>query len=480
MNICCIIPIKHISERFPGKNYRPFQNKPLFQIILDKLLRCKIISTIVIDTNSPVVKKILEKEYQNKTNIILYHRPQHLCGNTVSTNTLLENVISALHLDYDIYLQTHVTNPLLTISTIEKCINTFQKQSKNGYDSLMTVKKIQNRFYTLTKNNKVHPINHNLDELIPTQQLDPLYEENSCLYIFTKYTLFQRHHRVGYNPYLYIMSSIESIDIDYESDFVTAESLYKTLQWKNDKIVLITGCDGGIGTELCKTFQKKGWTIVGTSDKKMERSDFTDFFLRADLNDVSSAEHIISEIKNRYNRLDCIIHNAAVQICKPVETYSTDDWKKTFQINVFVIQQLVQESLEMLKQSKGNIVNISSIHSSISSEHISCYAASKASVVALTRNLCLELGKYKIRVNCISPGAVQTPMLHQGLLRNHEKGSIDELLEQLKTKHVLGEIGEPFEIANLVEFVANDENGRFLNGSNIVIDGGVTTKLSTE
>ena len=79
----------------------------------------------------------------------------------------------------------------------------FQKQSKNGYDSLMTVKKIQNRFYTLTKNNKVHTVNHNPNELIPTQQLDPLYEENSCLYIFTKYTLLQRHHRVGYNPYLH-------------------------------------------------------------------------------------------------------------------------------------------------------------------------------------------------------------------------------------------------------------------------------------
>ena len=119
-----------------------------------------------------------------------------------------------------------------------------------------TLAKIQNRFYTLTQNNKVHTVNHNLNELIPTQHLDPLYEENSCLYIFTKYTLFQRHHRVGNNPYLYIMSNTESIDIDYESDFVMAESLYKTLQWKNDKIVLITGCDGGIGTELCKTFQK--------------------------------------------------------------------------------------------------------------------------------------------------------------------------------------------------------------------------------
>ena len=476
MKICCIVPIKHNSERVPGKNYRSFNGKPLFEIIVEKLLKCNMISTIVIDTNSPIIESAVQDKYKEK-NIILYRRPEHLWSGTTPTNVLIENVIQDLNLKFDLFIQTHVTNPLLSIETIKKCIETYKIQLEKGFDSLMTVKELRTRLYTKDKDEKVDALNHNPNELIPTQDLEPLYEENSCLYLFTKDTLFKRHHRVGYKPFLYVMSDIESMDIDYETDFIIAETLHKELEWKNEKVVLITGCSGGIGIELCHIFKRKGWIVVGTSRQEC-KSKFIDFSIVEDLSKEDAAKKIIKKIKDKYNRLDCIVHNAAIQICKSVEDYTLQDWMVTFQVNVFIIQQFVKESLDLLKKTKGNIINIGSVHSINTSEKISSYATSKAAIAGLTRNLCLDLGKHQIRVNSISPGAVDTPMLREGLLRGGD--DIDILLKKFKEKHILGDIGKPIEIAKLVEFIANDNNGRFLNGSNIIIDGGVSARLSTE
>lgn len=477
MKICCIVPIKHKSERVPGKNFRSFNGSPLFEIILKKLLSCSFINTIVVDTNSPIVVSILQEKY-NDTNIQIYHRPEHLWSGDTPTNVLLENVITELQLDHDFFLQTHVTNPLLSVQTIQACVETFLKQKNSGFDSLMTVKVLHTRLYT-KKDQTISALNHNPNELIPTQDLEPLYEENSCLYIFTKKILFERHHRVGHKPYLFCMSDIESVDIDYESDFIIAETLHRQLEWKNEKVVLITGCNGGIGKELCRQFKKKGWIVVGTCNTEQLNKN-VDLFILQDLLETNASKNIIHTLQTKYNQLDCIVHNAAIQICKPVYEYNRQDWEKTFQCNVFIVQQLVQDGLDLLKNSRGNVINIGSVHASQTSENIGCYASSKAALVGLTRNLALDLGKYGIRVNSISPGAIDTPMLRDGLLRDSTENNVDILMEKISNKHILGRVGQPIEIAKLVEFIANNENGSFLNGANLVMDGGVCSKLSTE
>ena len=220
MRKCIIIPIKHSSSRVPGKNYRDFNGEPLMKIVLSTIVQSKSLDTIVIDTNSDTVKSIL-KDY-NDERIIVYDRPEHLWDGNTPTNVLLENVIQDLNLDHEIILQTHVTNPLLTLDTIDKCISQFVEKEKDGYDSLFTVKQLQTRLYTL-ENGTVNALNHNPNELLPTQDLEPLYEENSCLYIFKREVLFQKHHRIGYKPFMFVMDDIESSDIDTETDFKLAE-----------------------------------------------------------------------------------------------------------------------------------------------------------------------------------------------------------------------------------------------------------------
>lgn len=219
MKIYAIVPIKHESTRVPGKNYRLMNNKPLFHYVLETLSRCPSISRIYVDTNSPIVKEGVKQFFPN---IVIYDRPKNLWSGDTSTNTLLMNIIDDLNLDADFYLQTHVTNPLLTSETVENAIKSFLSNSEKS-DSLFSVKRLQTRLYD--KEGK--DMNHNRFNLIPTQDLHPIYEENSCIYLFSKSSLFTYKSRISKNAMMYEMSDLESQDIDYEDDFILAEQLIK-------------------------------------------------------------------------------------------------------------------------------------------------------------------------------------------------------------------------------------------------------------
>ena len=223
MKIYAIIPIKHNSERVTGKNYREFNGKPLFYWIINTVLSSTYIDKIIIDTDSDTIKELVH-EYFNTERIILYDRPIHLHGGHIATNDLFINVIQSLQLDADYYFQTHTTNPLLKTSTIDNAIETFIEKKKEGYESLFSVKKHHTRFYDKSGND----MNHNRFELIPTQDLDPIYEENSCMYLFTKESILKYNARIAKKAYLYEMTDIESTDIDWPEDFNLAEILHQT------------------------------------------------------------------------------------------------------------------------------------------------------------------------------------------------------------------------------------------------------------
>ena len=340
------------------------------------------------------------------------------------------------------------------------------------------------------ENNTPEPVNHNPNELLPTQNLEPLYEENSCIYIFSKETLFKKKHRIGYNPTIFIMEDIESTDIDTETDFIVAKCLHKELILNkkcNNKLscykksVLVTGADGGIGTEICKKFKNEGWFVIGTSITTLCDNPNIDLYISADLTKSDSIRNLLTIINTKITKLDCLVNNAASQICKPIWEMDEVEWDLVFNCNIKAIYLFVKNALKLLKNNNANIINIGSVHSVSTSDKIAAYATTKAAIVGLTRNLAIELAQFNIRVNCISPGAIDTQMLKDGLLRGHSgKGTAEELIINLGKSHLLGKVGKPSDIANLVNFIANNENGKFLNGSNIIIDGGASIKLSTE
>ncbi len=221
--IVALLPMKGESERVPSKNIKTFNGKPLYRFVLDVLLKSKYIHKVVINTDSPLIKSDVSSNYAKK--VVLIDRDEEVCGNYVSMNNVIEQDINTV--EADIYIQTHSTNPLIKTETIDKALEKMIALIDGGKknDSIFSVSKIQKRFY----NKDASPMNHD-PKMLVTQHLEPIYEENSCFYIFTKDTFLTNEGRIGLKPFMYEIDKIESIDIDDPQDFVIAEALYKLLR----------------------------------------------------------------------------------------------------------------------------------------------------------------------------------------------------------------------------------------------------------
>jgi CMP-N-acetylneuraminic acid synthetase len=215
--IAALVPMRHESERVAGKNFRSFNGRPLYHYIIGTLLECPLISEISIDTDSPL---ILEDAEKNFPTVRLVRRPDHLTsGDTPMNEVLLYDVTQ---IEADFYLQTHSTNPLLRTETVTDAIETFLNKLPE-YDSLFSVTLVQSRFW----DERGRPIKHDPDVLLRTQDLPPVYNENSNIYIFSRKSLESRRNRIGEKPLMFEVDRFEAWDIDEELDFLAAEFLYK-------------------------------------------------------------------------------------------------------------------------------------------------------------------------------------------------------------------------------------------------------------
>ena len=218
--IAAIVPMRHHSVRVPGKNYRDFAGKPLFHYILHSLLACELIDEVVVDTDSPTIVESAKAHFPTVT---FLERPEHLRAGEIPMNDVLLHAVQQI--DADFYLQTHSTNPLLSTKSITRGVRTFLDQYPI-YDSLFSVTRLQTRLY----DGLSRAINHHPNILLRTQDLPPIYEENSCLYLFARETLERKHNRIGDRPYLLEIPPQEAQDIDREIDFRVAEFLYREYQ----------------------------------------------------------------------------------------------------------------------------------------------------------------------------------------------------------------------------------------------------------
>lgn len=214
--VAAVVPMRHQSERVPGKNYRMFAGRPLYYHIVSALLACPGLAEVIIDTDSPT---IMQDVAQSFPQVRILERPLHLRDGSTPMNDVLLNAVAQVQADF--YVQTHSTNPLLQAQTIQRAIDTLLANYP-VYDSLFAVTRVQSRLWdSLTR-----PVNHNPAILLRTQDLPPIYEENSNLYIFTRQTLKARHNRIGERPLMFEIDRLEAWDIDEELDFQVAEFLY--------------------------------------------------------------------------------------------------------------------------------------------------------------------------------------------------------------------------------------------------------------
>lgn len=217
-HIAAFIPMRHHSQRVPGKNYRPLAGKPLFHHIVETLLKVPEIRQVVVDTDSEPIMDGVRRSFPD---VKVIRRPEHLRADDVPMNDIL--LYDTSQIEADFYLQTHSTNPLLKPETISRAIQKFVSAYPE-YDSLFSVTRLQTRLYFPDG----RAINHNPRELMQTQDLPPVYEENSCLYLFTRDNLIKYHHRIGEKPLMFEIPAEEAWDIDEELDFTICDLLLRS------------------------------------------------------------------------------------------------------------------------------------------------------------------------------------------------------------------------------------------------------------
>ncbi len=246
------------------------------------------------------------------------------------------------------------------------------------------------------------------------------------------------------------------------------------------KIALITGVTSGIGYATALLYAKKGWHVIGVSRKEIDDIEGVHHYIQADVGVVSDIDKVFNEINSDEGRIDALVNNAAIQICKPVTRMDVKEWDLIMHTNLRSAFLFSKNSYPLMKERGGAIINVSSVHSQATSSNIAAYAASKGGLTSFTRALAIEFAPDNIRVNAVLPGAVDTPMLRSGLSREHVIGStIGDRLDCLAEKHLMRRIGKPEEIGEVILFLA-ESSSSYITGQTIVVDGGALARLSTE
>ncbi len=209
MKVVAIMPIKTNNERFPGKNTKLLGGKPLLQHELDNLLKIKDLDSVNVYCSDVAIKEVLPK------GVSFIQRPEYLDLPTANFTQIFENFMKEI--DADIYVYAHATAPFVTVQTMKQCIDAVVS---GEYDSAFCAVKLQDYLW---KNGE--PLNFNASDVPRTQDLEPIYQETSGVYVFTKDVFEKYHRRIGKKPYIKEVSFKEAVDIDYQEDFALAELL---------------------------------------------------------------------------------------------------------------------------------------------------------------------------------------------------------------------------------------------------------------
>jgi CMP-N-acetylneuraminic acid synthetase len=215
--VTAILPLRGTSQRVPGKNRRPLAGRPLFHHILETLFAVPDIAVVVVNSDDPAV---LDEAAAAFPGIHPMRRPAALSAPDTSMNAVLRDAVDRLPSAGGVLLQTHATNPFLTAATIAAALAAFRR-ARPERDSLFSVTRRQVRLWDAGG----RALNHDPARLLPTQDLPPVFEENSCLYLFTPRGLRTHGTRIGAAPLPFETPPLESLDIDEEADFILAEAL---------------------------------------------------------------------------------------------------------------------------------------------------------------------------------------------------------------------------------------------------------------
>lgn len=243
-----------------------------------------------------------------------------------------------------------------------------------------------------------------------------------------------------------------------------------------DKVVIVTGAGSGIGKSVAQSYAAKGAKVLIAEidialGKQTEELILTNggqaIFVRTDVSKETDIKELIEKTVKEYGSVDILINNAGVSKWESIFELEVEEWDHIINTNLRSVFLCSREVAKVMKNNDGgSIVNISSTRALMSEANSEAYAASKGGIVALTHALAVSLADYKIQVNCISPGWI-------------EIGDYSELRDIDHKQHLSGRVGQPEDIAKACLYLTNEGNN-FINGTNIVIDGGMTRKMIYE
>jgi len=243
------------------------------------------------------------------------------------------------------------------------------------------------------------------------------------------------------------------------------------------KVAIVTGASSGIGRAAAAVFARNGATVVavGRSEKELKalskevKSGSGSMRPQlADLRELSQLERVVTETIDNHGQLDCLVNAAGIISNGTIETTTSDEWDRLMDINLRSVFQLTQRCVPHLAETKGNIVNVSSVAGTRAFPGVLAYCVSKAATDQLTRCAALELAPKGIRVNAVNPGVVVTNL--------HKRGGMDEekyeaFLEHSRETHPIGRPGTSEEVAELIYYLASDK-AAWITGATYEIDGG--------
>ena len=247
-----------------------------------------------------------------------------------------------------------------------------------------------------------------------------------------------------------------------------------------DKVMIVTGATSGIGEAIARASAATGARLVLTG-RSVERGDQVRAacgtaaqFIPGDVSKPGFADHLVDETVRRCGRLDVLVNNAGVIHRHTAETATDDEWDYVMAVNVTAVFRLSRAGIKAMKRNGGGvIVNIGSDWALVGGRNAFAYCASKGAVAQMTRAMALDHAGDNIRVNCVCPGEIDTPMTAAGIAHRYRGLSQEQGLKQLAAEIPLGRIAHPGEIAKAVLFLASDDSS-FMTGAMMSVDGGST------
>lgn len=245
------------------------------------------------------------------------------------------------------------------------------------------------------------------------------------------------------------------------------------MEWTN-KVAVVTGASTGIGKATAALLRQFGCIVYNLDHKEPERAD--DFFIHCDVSKVESVRQSFNQVLGRHDRIDFLFANAGMHYVGTVEETSEEQFLKVLSVNVAGVFYSLQSVLPVMKkQGGGSIVIMGSDQAFIGKGRSSVYGLTKGAVSQLTKSTAIDYAPFNIRINCICPGTIDTPLLHRAVDQFSEKtgATKEEINIILEKAQPIQRIAQPEEIARTVAFLLSDESS-FTTGALIPVDGGYT------